>query len=140
MESSANHNIDGNLATFRLLYTVVQLIGLTLIVMMAVWVFVFLGGLGWTDPGIQFNWHPLMMTIGMIFLYGNCKINFGILYIWSIRHKSSHFLYNNNCSDFHSNLGIPRISICAQAKSKTNTCNALRYNIFVGFHWRMGRI
>lgn len=74
MESTSNHQVDGNLATFRLLYTMVQLIGLALIVMMGVWVFVFLGGLSWSStPGIQFNWHPLLMTIGMIFLYGNCK-------------------------------------------------------------------
>lgn len=74
METSTNHHADKNLATFRLLYTVVQLIGLALIVTMAVWVFVFLGGLSWSaTPNIQFNWHPLLMTIGMIFLYGNCK-------------------------------------------------------------------
>lgn len=38
------------------------------------WVFIYLGGLSWSStPEIQFNWHPLLMTIGMIYLYGNCK-------------------------------------------------------------------
>lgn len=85
MDSSANHHVDSHLATFRLLYTVVQLIGLTLIVMMAVWVFVFMGGVSWTEPSIQFNWHPLLMTIGMIFLYGNCKTFYGAFIFWSSR-------------------------------------------------------
>jgi len=35
-------------------------------------VFVFLGGVSWSStPNIQFNWHPLLMTIAMIYLYGN---------------------------------------------------------------------
>lgn len=60
------------LANFRLLYLILQMIGITIIVLMASWVFVFLGGVSWTStPSIQFNWHPLLMTIGMIYLYGN---------------------------------------------------------------------
>jgi len=31
-----------------------------------------MGGLGGTsNPQIEFNWHPLLMTIGLIYLYGN---------------------------------------------------------------------
>ena len=33
-------------------------------------------GFTWRDnPKLEFNWHPLLMTIGLIFLYGNGKIN-----------------------------------------------------------------
>ena len=36
-------------------------------------IFRYLGGLGWTDLGLKFHWHPLLMVFGMIFLYGNCE-------------------------------------------------------------------
>lgn len=62
------------LEVFNLIYIILQLIGLTIIILMASWVFGYLGGLSWSStPSIQFNWHPLLMSIGMIYLYGNCK-------------------------------------------------------------------
>lgn len=61
-------------ADFRLLYLIMQMIGGLIIILMACWVFFYLGGLSWSStPSVQFNWHPLLMTIGMIYLYGNCK-------------------------------------------------------------------
>lgn len=64
------------LEVFNLIYLLLQLIGATLVILMASWVFGYLGGLSWSStPNIQFNWHPLLMTIGMIYMYGNCKWN-----------------------------------------------------------------
>ncbi|XP_063703213.1 plasma membrane ascorbate-dependent reductase CYBRD1 isoform X2 [Culicoides brevitarsis] len=61
-----------NLVNFRLLYIISQLIGVVIIVLMISWIGIHLNGLAWTaTPSVQFNWHPLLMTIGMIFLYGN---------------------------------------------------------------------
>lgn len=63
------------LSTFRFLYMVVQLIGLALIISVFCWIVIFMDGFAWSaHPSVQFNWHPLLMTIGMIYLYGNCKI------------------------------------------------------------------
>lgn len=77
MESNAPNspNVNNGIkyGEFRLLYLVLQLIGVTLVILMFSWVFCYLGGLSWSaTPKIQFNWHPLLMTIGMIYLYGNC--------------------------------------------------------------------
>jgi len=70
MDESDNQR--DKLANFRLLYLILQMVGITIIVLMASWVFVFLGGVSWSStPSIQFNWHPLLMTVGMIYLYGN---------------------------------------------------------------------
>jgi hypothetical protein len=42
------------------------------VVLMGTWTGHFLGGFSWqSDPQHQFNWHPLLMTIGLVFLYGN---------------------------------------------------------------------
>ena len=42
------------------------------VVLMGIWTGHHLGGFAWQkNPGLEFNWHPLLMTIGMIYLYGN---------------------------------------------------------------------
>ena len=46
------------------------------VVLMGIWTGHFLGGFAWKDDAQhQFNWHPLLMTIALIFLYGNGKID-----------------------------------------------------------------
>uniref|UniRef100_A0A1B0G1W5 Cytochrome b561 domain-containing protein n=1 Tax=Glossina morsitans morsitans TaxID=37546 RepID=A0A1B0G1W5_GLOMM len=63
---------DPAMANFKVLFVLTQLIGLTMIVLMGCWIGVHMGGLaGTSNPSIEFNWHPLLMTIGLIFLYGN---------------------------------------------------------------------
>ena len=47
-----------------------QAVGIAAVVLMAYW----MGdkGFAWQEmPSYEFNWHPLLMTIGLIFLYGN---------------------------------------------------------------------
>lgn len=61
-----------NLVNFRLFYIISQVVGIVVVILMISWIGIHLGGLAWTsNPGVQFNWHPLLMTLGMIFLYGN---------------------------------------------------------------------
>uniref|UniRef100_W8ART3 Cytochrome b reductase 1 n=1 Tax=Ceratitis capitata TaxID=7213 RepID=W8ART3_CERCA len=63
---------DATLTNFKVLYVVTQLCGLTMIILVSCWVGIHLGGVGGTaNPKLEFNWHPLFMTIGLIFLYGN---------------------------------------------------------------------
>ena len=69
------------------------MVGLGLVVLMSVWTGHFLGGFSgqvtnhsaasghvttvltpdWlqSDPGLEFNWHPLLLTISLVYLYGN---------------------------------------------------------------------
>ena len=73
--------------------TLLQVVGLGLVVLMSVWTGHFLGGFSgqvtnqnmpsghvttvltpdWlqSDPGLEFNWHPLLLTISLVYLYGN---------------------------------------------------------------------
>ncbi|XP_058832799.1 plasma membrane ascorbate-dependent reductase CYBRD1 [Topomyia yanbarensis] len=62
----------GSYNNFRVLYLITQMVGATVIVLVGSWIGAHLNGLAWTSrPSVQFNWHPLLMTMGMIFLYGN---------------------------------------------------------------------
>ncbi|XP_055531293.1 plasma membrane ascorbate-dependent reductase CYBRD1 [Wyeomyia smithii] len=62
----------GSYNNFRVLYLITQMVGAAIVIMVGSWIGAHLGGLAWTSrPSVQFNWHPLLMTMGMIFLYGN---------------------------------------------------------------------
>lgn len=67
-ESSQRERLEG----FDFLFYLTEAVGVLLIVLVGIWVFHFRGGLAWTsNPGLEFNWHPLLMTIGLVFLYAN---------------------------------------------------------------------
>ena len=56
---------------------VLQIIGIALVAMTIAWVEKFKGGVEWgnTALGIDFNWHPILMTLSLIFLYGNGRFD-----------------------------------------------------------------
>ena len=60
-----------------------ELIGLVVVILMGVWTGHFRNGFAWQDdPAHEFNWHPLLMTIGLIFLLGNNILVFRIFTSW----------------------------------------------------------
>lgn len=73
-------NSSHRLVNFRLFYLITQMIGVTIIILVVSWIGIHLDGLGWDyeQPQIMFNWHPTLMTIGMVFLYGNCNLMSGM--------------------------------------------------------------
>lgn len=57
---------------FTLLFGLAEGIGGLAIILVAIWLGAYRGGFAWTsNPSLEFNWHPLLMTIGMVFLYAN---------------------------------------------------------------------
>jgi cytochrome b-561 len=52
-------------------FIVAQVFGLLSLAFVLTWIAKYLGGFGWSDPNLRFNWHPLCMILGMVFLYGN---------------------------------------------------------------------
>ena len=51
-----------------------QISGFIAVVLTGIWMGHYRGGFAWTsDPDHQFNWHPLLMMLGMVYLYGNGK-------------------------------------------------------------------
>uniref|UniRef100_A0A2P2HZH0 Cytochrome b561-like n=1 Tax=Hirondellea gigas TaxID=1518452 RepID=A0A2P2HZH0_9CRUS len=61
-----------NLRTFTKVYTFTQILGVLMLVLMTVWLVVYRGGFAWrSNPGLEFNWHPIFMLSGMVFLTAN---------------------------------------------------------------------
>jgi len=69
MEVTQQH-LRGFITTFG----VTEGVGAVTVILVTVWVGHYREGFTWrSNPDIQFNWHPVLMTLGMIFLYANCK-------------------------------------------------------------------
>ena len=52
-----------------------QVVGFIMVILSGCWMGIYHGGYGW-DISVVFNYHPLFMTMGMIFLYGDGKAYF----------------------------------------------------------------
>merc|ERR1712241_892515 len=70
-----------NRPLFQTASLAVSTIGLTLVITTIAWVGHFKGGVafGYTEKGIDFNWHPILMTISLIFLYGNGALIYRVI-------------------------------------------------------------
>ena len=58
---------------FRLYVILMELMALISFVLVLVWTEKYLGGFAWDGSGKTFNYHPVMMVLGMVIVYGNCK-------------------------------------------------------------------
>ncbi|XP_008179951.1 cytochrome b reductase 1-like isoform X1 [Acyrthosiphon pisum] len=65
-----------HVGAYSSLYTICQIVGLLLIFSVFYWIINFRGGFGFTEPKIIFNWHPLFMTIGFIYLFANSILHY----------------------------------------------------------------
>ncbi len=59
-----------------------QVVGFLMIILGGSWMGSYHGGYGW-DIATVFNYHPLFMTMGMIFLYGDGKLFLACLKTWA---------------------------------------------------------
>ena len=54
------------------LMTIKKVVGVAMVVLVSIWTGHCMGGFsGSDDANLVFNWHPLLMVISLIFLYGN---------------------------------------------------------------------
>jgi len=78
-----------NRPLFQTAALTVSVIGLTLVITTIAWVGKFKGGVAFshTEKGIDFNWHPILMTISLIFLYGNGALIYRVIPARNESHK-----------------------------------------------------
>jgi len=64
--------IEQDLRGLRPGFVASQAVGISMVVLMSIWTGHFMGGFtGSSNPKLEFNWHPLLLTISLIYLYGN---------------------------------------------------------------------
>ncbi|XP_041464362.1 lysosomal membrane ascorbate-dependent ferrireductase CYB561A3-like [Lytechinus pictus] len=55
-----------------------ELLGLVSCILIGLWMGRYLGGFAWDGSSQEFNLHPLLMTVSMVFLYGNATMIYRI--------------------------------------------------------------
>lgn len=71
MEARAEHQTAKR---FKLLYGLTSGIGGVLVILVFTWIIQFRNGFGWTNPALEFNWHPMLMILGLIFIYSQSML------------------------------------------------------------------
>lgn len=65
---TSSHSLEG----FTPLVVVTQMCGGLLVILVIIWTAHYRNGFSWTsNPGLEFNWHPLLMIIGLVVTYAN---------------------------------------------------------------------
>lgn len=59
-----------NYKQFLIFFILALAVGFVSIAFVLTWVLYYKEGLGWDGGAAEFNWHPLLMVIGFIFLQG----------------------------------------------------------------------
>lgn len=72
--------IEQDLRGLRPGFILAQVVGLSLVGLMSVWTGHYLGGFaGPSQPNLEFNWHPLLMTVSLVYLYGTAILTYRLL-------------------------------------------------------------
>lgn len=59
---------------FTPLLGITEFLGAVVVILVIVWTSYYRNGFAWRSaPQLEFNWHPLLMIIGLVYLYGNGK-------------------------------------------------------------------
>ena len=74
MHPTADESIDDDDAAafnFYVLVGIAEMLGIICLVLVGIWMSHYRGGFAWDGSGKEFNFHPVFMIFGLVFLYGN---------------------------------------------------------------------
>ena len=77
MHPITDENIDDDDAAafnFYALVGIAEILGIICLVLVGLWMGHYRGGFAWDGSGKEFNFHPVFMICGLVFLYGNGEI------------------------------------------------------------------
>lgn len=99
--SAVRSNMDNpsDARRFTLTFSIAEIVGTLAVILTVAWVGHFRNGFAWQSiPSLQFNWHPVLMVIGMIYIYGNSALLYRVFRNERKRKlKLAHALLNAAC-------------------------------------------
>jgi len=76
---SKSNTSPRNEGTFFALFLVMQMLGTFMLAAILLWIWEYYGGFSWADHDLRFNFHPILMVLGMVYLGGNGILAFRVL-------------------------------------------------------------
>ncbi|TSR04299.1 Cytochrome b ascorbate-dependent protein 3 [Bagarius yarrelli] len=70
-------------ASFYTAYLLCLVLSLVCMVLVIHWNAFYRGGFSWDGKATQFNWHPVLMVMGLVVLYGNAAVVYRIPLSWT---------------------------------------------------------
>ncbi|KAM8857535.1 plasma membrane ascorbate-dependent reductase CYBRD1-like [Synchiropus picturatus] len=80
-------------ALFVGLLSAAVFLGIAAIIFVLVWVLHYREGLGWDGGAAEFNWHPVLMVIGFVFLQGAAIIVYRLPWTWRYSKQVMKFVH-----------------------------------------------
>ncbi|XP_076361246.1 plasma membrane ascorbate-dependent reductase CYBRD1-like [Tachypleus tridentatus] len=69
-----------HLKIFTVGFILAEVVGVLCVALVGAWTGHYLGGFAWqSNPHLQFNYHPLFIVIGLVFLYGNTILVYRVM-------------------------------------------------------------
>lgn len=106
-------------------------LGLACVVQASLWSSLFRGGFAWDGSGLEFNWHPVLMTTGLVVLYGFGAVVYRVPLTWGqskLPWKLLHALLMLLA------LSLSVVGLCAvfDSHNKSNTPNLYSLHSWIG--------
>ncbi|XP_051998862.1 transmembrane ascorbate-dependent reductase CYB561-like isoform X1 [Xyrauchen texanus] len=82
-----------NYKLFLVFFILALAVGFVSIAFVLTWVLHYREGLGWDGGAAEFNWHPLLMVIGLIFLQGIAIVVYRLPWTWKCSKQMMKFIH-----------------------------------------------